>query len=55
MQKKTGINSVLIKQFFDTKNGEIVDLLRDYPDPTIFQRLKKIDPPHAAKYDETLR
>ena len=28
MQKKTGINSVLIKQFFDTKNGEIIDLLR---------------------------
>ena len=55
MQKKTGINSVLIKQFFDTKNGEIVDLLRDYPDYKIFERLKKIDPSHAAKYDEMLR
>ena len=55
MQKKTGINSVLIKQFFDTKNGEIVDLLRDYPDRQIFARLKKIDPSHAVKYDELLR
>lgn len=56
MQKKVGINtSVLMKQFFDTKNGEIVELLKDYPDNQIFQRLKKIDPPHAAKYDEVLR
>jgi hypothetical protein len=56
MQKKVGINtSVLMKQFFDTKNGEIVELLKDYPDNKIFQRLKKIDPPHSAKYDEFLR
>ena len=46
LQAKVGIsNSVLIKQFFDTKFGEIVELLRDYPDPKIFERLKKIDPP----------
>lgn len=56
MQKKVGIaNSVLIKQFFDTKNGEFVELLRDYPDNTVFSRLKKIDPSHATKYDEVLR
>lgn len=55
MQKITGINSVLIKQFFDTKNGEIIELLKDYHDNKIFERLKKIDPPHAAKYDEKLR
>lgn len=56
MQKKTGINnSVLIKHFFDTKNGEIIDLLRDYNDSKIFERLKKVDPPHSAKYDELLR
>ena len=50
-EKQGGINSVLIKTFFDVKNGEIIDHLRDYPDRTIFERLKKIDPPHAAKYD----
>lgn len=56
MQKKVGINnSVLIKQFFDTKNGEIVELLKDFPEINVFQRLKKIDPPHAAKYDEFIR
>ncbi|HRN27308.1 MAG TPA: DUF4835 family protein [Ignavibacteriaceae bacterium] len=55
MQKKTGINSVLIKHFFDTKNGELIELLRDYPDHNIFARLKKVDPPHAAKYDEFMK
>jgi len=55
MQKKTGINSVLIKLFFDTKYGEIIELLKDYPDYTIFNRLKKVDPSHSAKYDEMLR
>jgi hypothetical protein len=56
MQKKTGIsNSVLIKHFFDNKNGEFIELLRDYPDRKIFERLKKVDPPHSAKYDELLK
>ncbi len=55
MQKKTGINSVLIKLFFDTKHGEIIELLRDYSEYTIFNRLKKVDPPHSAKYDEVMR
>jgi hypothetical protein len=55
MQIKTGINGVLIKQFFDTKNGEIVNLLKNYNDPNILLRLKKIDPSHAAKYDEMLK
>jgi hypothetical protein len=55
MQKKTGINSVLIKLFFDTKNGEFIELLKDYPDYNIFNRLKKVDPAHSAKYDEALR
>ncbi len=54
MQKKTGINSVLIKHFFDTKYGEFIELLKDYPNRNIFVRLKKIDPSHAAKYDELI-
>ncbi|HEX9253072.1 MAG TPA: DUF4835 family protein [Ignavibacteriaceae bacterium] len=52
MQKKRGINSVLVKLFFDTKYGEIIELLKDYPDNMIFSRLKKVDPPHSAKYEE---
>jgi Domain of unknown function (DUF4835) len=50
-QKQGGINSVLIKTFFDAKNGEIIDHLKDYHDKTVFEKLKKIDPPHAAKYE----
>ncbi len=54
MKSKVDINSVLIRTFFDAKYGEIIDLLRGYPDPTIFTKLKKIDPPHSAKYDELM-
>jgi len=50
-QKSGSINSVYVRTFFDAKNGEIVELLRFYPDPEIFNKLKKIDPPHTAKYD----
>lgn len=52
MYQKTGnFNSVYISTFFDSKSGEITDLLKFYPDPEIFNKLKKIDPPHTAKYD----
>jgi hypothetical protein len=46
------IKSVFVKTFFDAKFGEITDHLKDYPDFSIFTRLKKIDPPHAGKYDQ---
>ena len=51
-QKSGSINSVYVRTFFDAKSGEIIDRLRDYPDTEIFVKLKKIDPPHSAKYDE---
>jgi hypothetical protein len=54
MKSKSDINSVLIRLFFDTKYGEFIELLRDYPDVTIFRTLKQIDPSHAAKYDDLL-
>ncbi len=55
MYTKTGsINSVYVRTFFDAKNGEIVDYLRTYPDPEIFNKLKKIDPPHSSKYDSAI-
>ena len=50
-QKSGGIVSVLVRTFFEAKYGEIIDHLKDYPDPEIFSKLKKIDPPHIAKYD----
>ncbi|GBD86701.1 hypothetical protein BMS3Abin03_00623 [bacterium BMS3Abin03] len=50
--KKEGlIKSVLVKVWFDAKYGEITDHLKDYPDKTIFTKLKKIDPSHTGRYD----
>jgi len=53
-QKSGSISSVYIRTFFDSKYGEIVDLLNFYPDTEIFSKLKKIDPPHTAKYDAAM-
>ncbi|QQS37640.1 MAG: DUF4835 family protein [Ignavibacteriales bacterium] len=55
MRNKVDLNSVLIRTFFDAKNGEIIDYLKDYPDQNIFKVLKKIDPPHMSKYDEAIK
>lgn len=55
MRTKMDINSVLIRTFFDAKYGEIADLLRDYPDKSIVDKLKRIDPSHISKYNELLR
>ncbi len=49
-----GLKSVLISTFFDAKYGEIIELLKDYGDVTIFEKLKKIDPPHAARYEAVM-
>lgn len=46
------IKSVFVKTFFDAKNGEIIDLLAGYPNVVaIANKLKKIDPSHAGKYE----
>lgn len=54
MKSKQDINSVLIRLFFDAKSGELIQLLKDQPNKLVFDKLKKIDPPHAGKYDEVL-
>ncbi len=49
--KNTGMGrSSLLNVFFDAKAGEIISYLKDYPDKTIFETLKKIDPSHITKY-----
>ena len=53
-EKMGSLNSVFIRTFFDAKNGEIIDYLKDYPDPELFSKLKKIDPPHSSKYDAVM-
>lgn len=54
LKKKADLNGVFVKVFFDAKSGELIDRLRTYPDKTVFEKLKKIDPAHLAKYDEAL-
>ncbi len=54
MKAKVDLNTVLIKTFFDAKYGELTDFLRHAKDPGLFKSLKKIDPGHAAKYDEAI-
>ncbi len=54
LKKKADLTGVFVKVFFDAKYGEIIDRLKTYPDKTIFEKLKKIDPAHLAKYDEAL-
>ncbi len=54
LKKKSDIKSVLINSFFEAKYAEIIDCLKDYPDKEVFKKLKKIDPPHAAKYDDAI-
>ena len=54
LKKKMDLNGVFVKVFFDAKYGELIDRLRTYPDKTVFEKLKKIDPAHLAKYDEAL-
>ncbi len=57
VDQKGGIDtrSVLLRTFFDAKNGEIVDYLKDYPDKSIFTSLKRIDPQNISKYDEAFK
>jgi hypothetical protein len=54
LRGKLNINSVLIKTFFDGKHGELIQYMKLYSDPEIFTVLKKVDPGHAAKYDEAM-
>jgi hypothetical protein len=54
MKKKSDIKGVLVNSFFEAKYSEIIENLKDYPDKEVFKKLKKIDPPHASKYDEAL-
>ena len=51
LRAKVFSRSILLKVFFDTKYLEFCELLKDYPDKSIFERLKKIDPAHISTYD----
>lgn len=48
------LRNPLVKVFFLAKSAEIVDYLKDVEDKSIFEDLKKIDPPHITKYNEAI-
>jgi hypothetical protein len=54
MRAKFDLNGVLMKVFFDSKNGELATYLKEYPNRDIFKTLKKIDPAHGKKYDDAI-
>jgi len=55
MRRRMDINSVLTRTFFDSKYGEIIEMLRGYPETDVVAKLKRIDPAHAARYDDLLK
>ncbi|MCX6170735.1 MAG: DUF4835 family protein [Ignavibacteriales bacterium] len=55
MKDQIDTRSVLMKVFFDAKAGEFVEILKGYPDKSVFSILKKVDPSHISKYDEALK
>ncbi len=48
----TSTESTIITVFYDAKSGEITDRLADYPDNSIWEKLKIINPSHADEYNE---
>jgi hypothetical protein len=54
IRAKSDINTVLMKVFFDSKNGEMADYFKVYSNRDIYKTLKKIDPAHNKKYDDAL-
>lgn len=56
LRDKLDVKGVLLKTFFDAKSGEIINVLKDYPDKSaIIIALKKIDPGHISRYDEAMK
>jgi len=54
IRKKFEGKSIFMSTFFEAKYAEIIEYMKDYNDADFFKKLKKIDPPHAAKYEEAM-
>lgn len=54
LKEKMNKRSVLLNVFFDAKNGEIVDYLKEQDDKSIFNVLQKLDVGHTSKYLEAM-
>ena len=46
--------NLLMRVFFDTKSKEIFSLVKDYPDKSILNTLKRLDPSHISIYEQGL-
>jgi hypothetical protein len=54
IKDKIDRRSPLLKVFFDSKYNEIIEYMKKYPDQSIFEKLKSIDPAHVTKYNEAI-
>ncbi len=53
--KRTDPQNVPVRIFFETKNREIAEILLDYSDRSVYDRLSMIDPANRATYEEYRR
>ena len=47
-------NSIIIRNFFDLKYIEIAEFFKDYPDPSIYNKLAEYDRAHYIEYEKFL-
>lgn len=53
--RTTDPRNLPVRMFFDTKFSELADVLLDYPDRSVYDRLSTIDPAHRSTYEEYRR
>jgi hypothetical protein len=44
--------SVIVKQFFDAKSGEIAEAFQTYPDRSVYETLSNYDQEHRSTYQD---
>jgi hypothetical protein len=52
VRKRGDVRSIFIRTFFDAKAKEIIDVVSDYPDPSVYTILVDADPSHQMVYEE---
>jgi len=52
VRKGADPRNLIIKTFFEAKSLELAEVFKQYPDPSIYIRLSKIDPTHQKTYEE---
>ena len=55
LKKSGNPRSLLFKNFFETKYGELADLFKNYSDKNVYQLLIAVDPAHQAQYEEAYK